>query len=202
MKRLKQLSAAATVLALTLSVGLTATAAGTYKAEITGKDTPFENNQAQTTVSAVYLPNDNLSATVPLNVTFAFKSDGNFICPEEYAITNTGSDYIHVTDISVELLDSNYSLVNSETLDENQIHLTMTATNPTAQDIVTLVCASGTEKQTFGTSSPTAKYLWNIAQDDSLSFDFSGKINSSRTSTFSEPHALFKIIYTIAEGAV
>ena len=201
MKRLKQLSAAVIALALTLSVGLTALAAGQYGAEITDPNHTFQNNQAETTVSAVYAPNSNLSATVPLNVTFSFKKDGDFICPDGYAITNTGSEFIHVTDISVEMLDSNYSLVNSDTLDENQIHLTMTAANGYSQDIIHFVCASGTQKQSFGTDFSNLT-TWNIDGGTTLPLQFSGKINSSNMSTFSNPHALFKIVYTISEGAL
>ena len=90
----------------------------------------FQNNEAQTTFSVVAVP-ANLSATVPLNVTFAVKRNGDFVCPEDYAITNTGSEIFHVSDIRVTMLDAAYSFVESDkNLQERQIYLTMTGTNP------------------------------------------------------------------------
>ena len=90
----------------------------------------FQNNEAKTTFSVVAVP-ANLSATVPLNVTFAVKRNGDFVCPEGYAITNTGSEIFHVSEIRVTMLDVAYSFVESDkNLQDRQIYLTMTGTNP------------------------------------------------------------------------
>lgn len=200
MKRLKQLSAAVIALALTLSVGLTALAAGQYEGEISDPNHTFQNNEAQTTVSVLSIPNQNLSATVPLNVTFAVKDDGTFICPDEYAITNTGSEYIHVTDISVTMEDTSYSLVNSTALNDHEVYCTMTAANTLETEAVNFVCSAVSQEQSFGTT-PNKKLLWNIAAGETLPLAFSGKMNSGNAHDFSTAHKLFTITYTIASGA-
>ena len=200
MKRLKQLSAAVIALALTLSVGLTVFADSQYGEEISGPNNPFQNNEAQTTVSVLSIPNQNLSATVPLNVTFAVKDDGTFICPEGYAITNTGSEYIKVTDISVTMEDTSYSLVNSTTLNDHEVYCTMTAAKDGVFDAIVLDCASGTQKQSFSKTYPNVS-VWNIEGNSSCNISFSGNMNRNNAHDFSTAHKLFTITYTIASGA-
>ena len=109
-----------------------------------------------------------LSATVPLNVTFAVKRNGDFVCPEGYAITNTGSEIFHVSDIRVTMLDAAYSFVDSDkNLQDRQIYLTMTGTNPSiagpVSDTVTFVSGNDDKKQSFGTE-PTTYNTWNVYQ--------------------------------------
>lgn len=130
MKHLQKLVAIVLAFVLALSLSLTALAEEDYGQEVTGEGNLFQNNEAQTTFSVVAVP-ANLSATVPLNVTFAVKRNGDFVCPGGYAITNTGSEIFHVSDIRVTMLDAAYSFVESdENLQDRQIYLTMTGTNP------------------------------------------------------------------------
>ena len=113
MKHLQKLVTIVLAFVLALSLSLTALAEEDYGQEVTGEGNLFQNNEAQTTFSVVAVP-ANLSATVPLNVTFAVKRNGDFVCPEGYAITNTGSEIFHVSDIRVTMLDAAYSFVESD----------------------------------------------------------------------------------------
>ena len=70
MKHLQKLVTIVLAFVLALSLSLTALAEEDYGQEVTGNDNLFQNNEAQTTFSVVAVP-ANLSATVPLNVTFA-----------------------------------------------------------------------------------------------------------------------------------
>lgn len=155
MKHLQKLVAIVLAFVLASSFNLTALAEEGYGQEVMGKDNLFQNNEAKTTFSVVAVP-ANLSATVPLNVTFAVKRNGDFVCPEGYAITNTGSEIFHVSDIRVTMLDATYSFVESDkNLQDRQIYLTMTGTNPgimsPISDTVTFVSGNDEKKQSFGT---------------------------------------------------
>ena len=79
MKHLQKLVPIVLAFVLALSLSLTALAEEDYGQEVTGNDNLFQNNEAQTTFSVVAVP-ANLSATVPLNVTFAVKRNGDFVC--------------------------------------------------------------------------------------------------------------------------
>lgn len=70
MKHLQKLVTIVLAFVLALSLSLTALAEEDYGQEVTGEGNLFQNNEAQTTFSVVAVP-ANLSATVPLNVTFA-----------------------------------------------------------------------------------------------------------------------------------
>ena len=125
MKHLQKLVPIVLAFVLALSLSLTALAEEDYGQEVTGEGNLFQNNEAKTTFSVVAVP-ANLSATVPLNVTFAVKRNGDFVCPGGYAITNTGSEIFHVSDIRVTMLDATYSFVESDkNLQDRQIYLTM-----------------------------------------------------------------------------
>ena len=155
-------------------------------------------------VSVVAVP-ANLSATVPLNVTFAVKRNGDFVCPEGYAITNTGSEIFHVSDIRVTMLDATYSFVESdENLQERQIYLTMTGTNPgmmsPISDTVTFVSGSDNTKQSFGTE-PTTYNTWNVNQGGKIEFEFKGKVNGI-SAKWANKQELFTIAYTIEPGEI
>lgn len=164
----------------------------------------FQNNEAQTTFSVVAVP-ANLSATVPLNVTFAVKRNGDFVCPGGYAITNTGSEIFHVSDIRVTMLDATYSFVESDkNLQDRQIYLTMTGTNPgimsPISDTITFVSGSDNTKQSFGTE-PTTYNTWNVAQGGKIEFEFEGKVNGI-SAEWAEKQELFTIAYTIEPGEI
>ena len=180
MKHLQKLVPIVLAFVLALSLSLTALAEEDYGQEVTGEGNLFQNNEAQTTFSVVAVP-ANLSATVPLNVTFAVKRNGDFVCPEDYAITNTGSEIFHVSDIRVTMLDAAYSFVESDkNLQDRQIYLTMTGTNPgimsPISDTITFVSGSDNTKQSFGTE-PTTYNTWNVDQGGKIKFEFKGKVN-------------------------
>ena len=178
MKHLQKLVTIVLAFVLASSFSLTALAEEDYGQEVTGKDNLFQNNEAKTTFSVVAVP-ANLSATVPLNVTFAVKRNGDFVCPEGYAITNTGSEIFHVSDIRVTMLDAAYSFVESDkNLQDRQIYLTMTGTNPGSMspisDTVTFVSGSDNTKQSFGTEQYTYN-TWNVDQGGKLNLSLKEK---------------------------
>ena len=201
MKHLQKLVTIVLAFVLALSLSLTALAEEGYGQEVTGTDNLFQNNEAKTTFSVVAVP-ANLSATVPLNVTFAVKRNGDFVCPEGYAITNTGSEIFHVSDIRVTMLDAAYSFVESDKdLQDRQIYLTMTGTNPSiagpVSDTVTFV--SGND-ESFGTE-PTTYNTWNVYQDGKIEFEFEGKVNGI-SAKWADKQELFAIAYTIEPGEI
>lgn len=198
MKHLQKLVAIVLAFVLALSLSLTALAEEDYGQEVTGEGNLFQNNEAQTTFSVVAVP-ANLSATVPLNVTFAVKRNGDFVCPGGYAITNTGSEIFHVSDIRVTMLDAAYSFVESDkNLQDRQIYLTMTGTNPgimsPVSDTVTFVSGSdNTEQYTYNT--------WNVDQGGKIEFEFKGKVNGI-SAEWANKQELFTIAYTIEPGEI
>lgn len=178
MKHLQKLVTIVLAFVLALSLSLTALAEEDYGQEVTGNDNLFQNNEAKTTFSVVAVP-ANLSATVPLDVTFAVKRNGDFVCPGGYAITNTGSEIFHVSDIRVTMLDATYSFVESDkNLQDRQIYLTMTGTNPgmmsPVSDTITFVSGSDNTKQSFGTE-PTTYNTWNVDQGGKLNLSLREK---------------------------
>lgn len=204
MKHLQKLVAIVLAFVLALSLSLTALAEENYGQEVMGKDNLFQNNEAKTTFSVVAVP-ANLSATVPLNVTFAVKRNGDFVCPEGYAITNTGSEIFHVSDIRVTMLDAIYSFVESDkNLQDRQIYLTMTGTNPGSMspisDTVTFVSGSDNTKQSFGTEQYTYN-TWNVYQGGKIEFKFEGKVNGI-SAKWADKQELFTIAYTIEPGEI
>ena len=204
MKHLQKLVTIVLAFVLALSLSLTALAEEGYGQEVTGEDNLFQNNEAKTTFSVVAVP-ANLSATVPLNVTFAVKRNGDFVCPEGYAITNTGSEIFHVSEIRVTMLDAAYSFVDSDkNLQDRQIYLTMTGTNPGSMspisDTVTFVSGSDNTKQSFGTEQYTY-YTWNVDQGGKIEFEFKGKVNGI-SAEWADKQELFTIAYTIEPGEI
>ena len=204
MKHLQKLVAIVLAFVLASSFNLTALAEENYGQEVMGKDNLFQNNEAKTTFSVVAVP-ANLSATVPLNVTFAVKRNGDFVCPEGYAITNTGSEIFHVSEIRVTMLDATYSFVESDkNLQDRQIYLTMTGTNPGSMspisDTVTFVSGSDNTKQSFGTEQYTYN-IWNVDQGGKIEFEFKGKVNGI-SAKWADKQELFTIAYTIEPGEI
>lgn len=204
MKHLQKLVTIVLAFVLASSFSLTALAEEGYGQEVTGKDNLFQNNEAKTTFSVVAVP-ANLSATVPLNVTFAVKRNGDFVCPEGYAITNTGSEIFHVSEIRVTMLDAAYSFVESDkNLQDRQIYLTMTGTNPGSMspisDTVTFVSGSDNTKQSFGTEQYTYN-TWNVDQGGKIEFEFKGKVNGI-SAEWADKRELFTIAYTIEPGEI
>lgn len=204
MKHLQKLVPIVLAFVLALSLSLTVLAEEDYGQGVTGEGNLFQNNEAKTTFSVVAVP-ANLSATVPLNVTFAVKRNGDFVCPGGYAITNTGSEVFHVSDIRVTMLDATYSFVESdENLQDRQIYLTMTGTNPgmmsPISDTITFVSGSDNTKQSFGTE-PTTYNTWNVDQGGKIEFEFKGKVNGISAGV-GRKAGLFTIAYTIEPGEI
>lgn len=204
MKHLQKLVPIVLAFVLVLSLGLTALAEEDYGQGVTGEGNLFQNNEAKTTFSVVAVP-ANLSATVPLNVTFAVKRNGDFVCPGGYAITNTGSEIFHVSDIRVTMLDATYSFVESDkNLQERQIYLTMTGTNSgmmsPISDTITFLSGSDNTKQSFGTE-PTTYNTWNVDQGGKIKFEFKGKVNGI-SAEWADKQELFAIAYTIEPGEI
>lgn len=102
MKKMKMVIPA---LALAASMSMTAFAAGEAQqgqAVDTASSNAFEAGTASTQVKVVYTKDvSQLSATVPLSITFAVLSTGEFITPEGYGITNNSVVPIHVSEIKV-----------------------------------------------------------------------------------------------------
>ena len=203
MKHLQKLVTIVLAFVLALSLSLTALAEEDYGQEVTGNDNLFQNNEAKTTFSVVAVP-ANL-ATVPLNVTFAVKRNGDFVCPKGYAIANTGSEIFHVSDIRVTMLDAAYSFVESDkNLQDRQIYLTMTGTNLSiagpVSDTVAFVSGNDEKKQSFGTE-PTTYNTWNVDQVGKIEFEFKGKVNGI-SAEWANKQELFAIAYTIEPGEI
>ena len=195
MKHLQKLVPIVLAFVLALSLSLTALAEEDYGQEVTGEGNLFQNNEAQTTFSVVAVP-ANLSAV---------KRNGDFVCPEGYAITNTGSEIFHVSDIRVTMLDAAYSFVESDkNLQDRQIYLTMTGTNPgimsPISDTITFVSGSDNTKQSFGTE-PTTYNTWNVDQGGKIEFEFKGKVNGI-SAEWANKQELFTIAYTIEPGEI
>jgi len=103
------------------------------------------------------------------------------------------------------MLDATYSFVESDkNLQERQIYLTMTGTNPgmmsPISDTVTFVSGSDNTKQSFGTE-PTTYNTWNVNQGGKIEFEFKGKVNGI-SAEWANKQELFAIAYTIEPGEI
>ena len=121
-------------LALAASMSMTAFAAGEAQqgqAVDTVSSNEFASGTASTQVKVVYTKDvSQLSATVPLSITFAVRSNGEFITPDGYGITNNSVVPIHVSEIKVSDIAEGYEFVTEE--DEvagKKIRLLMQAEN-------------------------------------------------------------------------
>ena len=98
------------------------------------------------------------------------------------------------------MLDAAYSFVESDkNLQNRQIYLTMTGTNPGSMspisDTVTFVSGNDDKKQSFGTE-PTTYNTWNVYQGGKIEFEFEGKVNGI-SAEWADKQELFTIAYTI-----
>lgn len=103
------------------------------------------------------------------------------------------------------MLDAAYSFVESdENLQDQQIYLTMTGTNPGSMspisDTVTFVSGSDNTKQSFGTEQYTYN-TWNVYQGGKIAFEFKGKVNGI-SAEWANKQELFTIAYTIEPGEI
>lgn len=199
MRGLQKITAMVFVFAMLLSVSVSAFAAITQESVDGETSTPenFDQNQAKTTVSVIHpTETTQLSATVPLNITFAIYDSGKFECPSNYKIVNNGSEYIHVSDISIKMLDTDYALVKDTKLDEKQIYLTLSTGNDFFRETINL--ESENEKQTYGEGEKVK--AWNIEGNGSLPLMFEGKVNGIKENWNNTAAELFTITYTIEAG--
>ena len=131
MKKMKMVIPA---LALAASMSMTAFAAGEAQqgqAVDTASSNLFEAGTASTQVKVVYTKDvSQLSATVPLSITFAVLSTGEFITPEGYGITNNSVVPIHVSEIKVSDIAEGYEFVaNEDEVSGKKIRLQMQPEN-------------------------------------------------------------------------
>ena len=103
------------------------------------------------------------------------------------------------------MLDATYSFVESDkNLQDRQIYLTMTGTNPgiagPVSDTVTFVSGNDDKKQSFGTE-PTTYNTWNVDQGGKIEFEFKGKVNGI-SAKWADKQELFAIAYTIEPGEI
>ena len=197
MRGLRKIAAMVFAAAMVFSISVSATAAITTEDvdNKTGAAESFDQNRAKTTVSVIHpTETTQLSATVPLNITFAIYDNGKFECPTNYKIVNKGTEYIRVANITVAMLDPDYSLVKNESPDENQIYLTLIGGKGYVQDKVVLESAPGIDKEQSYNKSSDA---WSIGGDESISIMFDGKVNGLKDAWKNKEAELFTITYTI-----
>lgn len=152
MKKMKMVIPA---LALAASMSMTAFAAGEAQqgqAVDTASSNAFEAGTASTQVKVVYTKDvSQLSATVPLSITFAVLSTGEFITPEGYGITNNSVVPIHVSEIKVSDIAEGYEFVaNEDDVSGKKIRLQMQPEN--GSNLVQLQGKTGARPQVFDES--------------------------------------------------
>lgn len=216
MRKMKKLAAAALAVAMAVSMlTLPAWAAGQGEEVDTTSPNEFKNGSASTNVNIKYSTDTSqLTVTVPLNITFAVKSTGEFVTPTEgtYYIQNNSIVPIHVEKIEAKFEDntfSEYSFVNSNnSLTDKQVYLKLSQAATTTE-----ADTSKGNSVTFETpnESNSLKGKWNIAamtndgltnEGPKLSLKFEGnmyKQNISNKWANSTPK-LCTITYTIAAG--
>lgn len=191
-KSMKQMVAMVPALVLALNCGMTAYAANEA---VDDSSAVLENGQASTAVKLVYSDDvSQISATVPLSITFAVEKDGSFVCPTGYQIVNNSVVPIHVSGMQIAEVASGYTLVDSDKVTGKQIKLTM----KTAGDSIKLIGsenAAATQRLTDGG--------WDIStgSNNSLAITFeNGKVGSIDAAWANGAARLFTIRYTFEAG--
>lgn len=193
--KLKKIAAAAVAMAMAVSMLSVPVFAAEGESVGTDSNGTLTDHKASTTVNVIY-SNDasQLSVTVPISVTFAVKSNGEFVCPTNYKLVNKSVVPVYVDDISVTEVTEGYSLVASATT-AKQIQLTMKAGSDT-----TGLALIGTNSQTYTKSN------WEMAattndEGTPLAVSFSGKAGAAESAwAKKDATQLFKIVYTIKAG--
>ena len=195
MKKMKMVIPA---LALAASMSMTAFAAGEAQqgqAVDTASSNLFEAGTASTQVKVVYTKDvSQLSATVPLSITFAVLSTGEFITPEGYGITNNSVVPIHVSEIKVSDIAEGYEFVtNEDEVSGKKIRLQMNAES--SGDSITLQGYSG------GEAFDEKNWVIETGSNNRLGITFSGgKVGTFEADWSNGAVNLFKITYTIKAG--
>lgn len=206
--RLKKIAAAAVAMVMAMSMMAVPVFAATGSAST---DTPTEfgstDNKAHTDVLIVYTNEaGNLSVTVPMNLTFAVKSDGTILYPNTYKIVNNSVVPVHVTNIAVSMSDTTYTLGDEANGKVAKLSMTATAKDGST-DIVNFVADSAVNKnQTYGQTAETIK-AWNIGARESategteLALTFpNSKVGDIKAAWANGAEYFCDITYTIAAG--
>ena len=161
------------VMTMILSMSMTAFAAGEAQqgqAVDTASSNLFEAGTASTQVKVVYTKDvSQLSATVPLSITFAVLSTGEFITPEGYGITNNSVVPIHVSEIKVSDIAEGYEFVtNEDEVSGKKIRLQMQPEN--GSNLVQLQGKTGARPQVFDESD----WVIETGSNNRLGITFSG----------------------------
>lgn len=197
MKKMKMVIPA---LVMAASMSMTAFAAGEAQqgqAVDTASSNEFESGTASTQVKVVYTKDvSQLSATVPLSITFAVRSNGEFITPDGYGITNNSVVPIHVSEIKVSDIAEGYEFVTDE--DEvvgKKIRLQMQTENSSSS--IQLQGKTGARPQVFD----EADWVIESGSNNKLGITFSGgKVGTFEADWANGATDLFKITYTIKAG--
>lgn len=197
MKKMKMVLPA---LVLAAGMSMTAYAAGEAQqgqAVDTASSNEFESGTASTQVKVVYTKDvSQLSATVPLSITFAVRSTGEFITPEGYGITNNSVVPIHVSEIMVSDIAEGYEFVlNEDDVTGKKLRLQMKAENSNSS--ITLQGGTGERPQSFNKSD----WVIESGSNNKLGITFSGgKVGTFEADWANGATDLFKITYTIKAG--
>lgn len=195
MKKMKMVIPALTLAA---SMSMTAFAAGEAQqgqAVDTTSSNAFEAGTASTQVKVVYTKDvSQLSATVPLSITFAVLSTGEFIAPEGYGITNNSVVPIHVSEIKVSDIAEGYEFVTDEDeVSGKKIRLQMQPENGS-----NLVRIKGYPD---GEAFKESDWVIESGSNNRLGITFSGgKVGTFEADWANGAVNLFKITYTIKAG--
>ena len=161
----------------------------------TASSNAFEAGTASTQVKVVYTKDvSQLSATVPLSITFAVLSTGEFITPEGYGITNNSVVPIHVSEIKVSDIAEGYEFVaNEDDVSGKKIRLQMQPEN--GSNSITLKGYSG------GEAFNKSDWVIETGSNNRLGITFSGgKVGTFEADWANGAANLFKITYTIKAG--
>ena len=233
MRKMNRIAAAA--LAVVMAVGVMAMPAfatsyntkvgenvsdDTFNWSSTNTDDTAKTGTASTDVHLVYsTAASQLSVTVPISVTFAVKSTGDFVCPTDkaYYIENNSVVPVHVEGIKAEFDKtgssakfSNYSFVSSDTtLTTGQVYLKMSQSGSSeTDDEVTSTTGSATFEKELKKSDLAGS--WNIkakknetsASGVQMQLKFEGKMFAGDidASWANSDVKMCTITYTIAAG--
>ena len=185
-------------LVMAASMSMTAFAAGEAQqgqAIDTASSNEFESGTASTQVKVVYTKDvSQLSATVPLSITFAVRSNGEFITPDGYGITNNSVVPIHVSEIKVSDIAEGYEFVtNVDDVTGKKMRLQMNTENGSSP--ITLKGYSG------GEAFDKSDWVIESGSNNKLGITFSGgKVGTFEADWANGATDLFKITYTIKAG--
>lgn len=185
---MKKIISMIAVTAIVLMLGIAPVLAAGEEAGAAGD---FATNEGATEVKLVTDSSalDNISATVPLNVTLAVNAAGTITAPTNYAIANTSVFDIKVTHVTATPA-SGFAFTKAAFANAKEMNITL---QPGSGANINLADFSAK------TVVPVASAAdWNIASSDSLNLKFAGSVNKMGDITTAEK--AFTVTYTIAAG--